>query len=216
MSKDAKVPEEKAVGQAPADKVVFPHQSASRLVYRIKRLRRSHSIREIAIKLGLSESTVKGLLVLERAGADELLEATVYGTVPIDLALEIARDRPPETRRKLRQRHEASKSHVAKAGSAAQSASRSTGGQAPAPDHVPRHGQLTVQQILESYQRESGRQKELIRKARACQDRLAFVVTAFNQLLSCGAFVELLEAERLATMPEPLWARLNHQPKDAI
>jgi ParB family chromosome partitioning protein len=215
MKKDAKVPDEQAAGKGPTSKVVLPPRSTGRLIHQIKRLRRSYSIRDVAVKLGLSESTVKGLLVLERAGAEELLEAAVNGTVPLDLALEIARDRPPETRRKLRHLRETKKSDVARVRAAAQSVSRTNGGQTAAPDCQPRRGQITVRQMIEAYQRESRRQKELIRKARACEERLAFVVAAFNQLLACGPFLELLKAEELATMPEPLWARLNHQPKEA-
>jgi len=215
MKKDAKVPDEKAARNGSPVWDDLPHSARGKLIYRIKRLRRRHSIRQVAIKLGLSESTVKGLLVLERAGAEELLRAAVNGTVSLDLALEIAGDRPLETRRKIRQMHEAKKPHVARGGAAARSASRSKVGQIAEPGCQPQVGTVTARQITESYQRETQRLKELIRKARACEERLAFVVAAFNQLLACGPFVELLEAEALATMPEPLWAKLNHQPKDS-
>ncbi len=215
MSADAKIPAENPSLIGRTEKIVVPPPSRTKLIHEIKRLRRSYSFREVAAKIGLSESSVKGLIALERTGDEELLGAAVNGTVPLDLALEIARDRPPETRRKLRQRHEAQNPHVAQVGSVAQSVSRFKGGQVHASDSEP-HGGTMARQMIEAYQRESRRQKELIHKAKACEERLAFVVTAFNQLLACGSFVKLLETEALANMPQPLWDKLNHQPEEAV
>jgi ParB family chromosome partitioning protein len=67
-----------------------------------------------------------------------------------------------------------------------------------------------------AFKRESRRQKELIRKARICEERLAFIVSACNQLLASDAFVQLLEAEALATMPQYLWSKLNRKPKEVV
>lgn len=67
-----------------------------------------------------------------------------------------------------------------------------------------------------AYTRESQRQKELIRKARNCEMRLLFIVTAFNQLLASDSFMKVLEAEKLATMPQYLWSKLNHKLKEDV
>ena len=72
----------------------------------------------------------------------------------------------------------------------------------------------TAKPILAAYKRESERQKELIRKARSCEERLVTIFEAFNQLLASGPFVKLLEAEGLASMPQHLWSKLNHKPKE--
>jgi ParB family chromosome partitioning protein len=69
--------------------------------------------------------------------------------------------------------------------------------------------------MVVAYKRESQRQKELICKARICESKLLFIVTAFNQLLANQAFVKLLEAGSVATMPQNLWSKLNHEPKEA-
>jgi ParB family transcriptional regulator, chromosome partitioning protein len=74
----------------------------------------------------------------------------------------------------------------------------------------------TADRMVLAYKRESQRQKELIRKARICEARLVFIVTAFNQLLASDPFVKLLEAEDLATMPQYLWSKLNHKPKEVV
>jgi len=74
----------------------------------------------------------------------------------------------------------------------------------------------TGHRLVIAYTLESKRQKELIRKARVCETRLVFIVTAFNQLLSNDAFVQLLGTEGLASMPKCLWSKLNHKLKEAV
>jgi ParB family chromosome partitioning protein len=72
----------------------------------------------------------------------------------------------------------------------------------------------TADRMVIAYTRESQRQKELIRKARICEARLVFIITALNQLLADDSFVQLLEAEELATMPQYLWSKLNYKLKE--
>jgi ParB family chromosome partitioning protein len=42
----------------------------------------------------------------------------------------------------------------------------------------------------------------MIKKARVCDARLSFIVTAFNKLLADENFFTLLRAESLATIPK--------------
>ena len=74
----------------------------------------------------------------------------------------------------------------------------------------------TAERMVSVYTRESQRQKELIRKARICEAKLLFIITALNQLLADESFVQLLEAEELATMPQYLWSKLNHKVKEVV
>ena len=57
---------------------------------------------------------------------------------------------------------------------------------------------------MRAYNREVGRQKLLIRKADAVQQRLAFVSGAMARLLADEDFVNLLRAEGLTSMPAML------------
>jgi ParB family chromosome partitioning protein len=60
---------------------------------------------------------------------------------------------------------------------------------------------------VNAYRRESQKQKLMIRKAKICDAKLVFIVTAFNKLLAMDEnFVNLLRAESLSTMPKYLWA----------
>jgi len=68
---------------------------------------------------------------------------------------------------------------------------------------------------VNAYRRESQKQKLMIRKAKICDAKLVFIVTAFDKLLSDENFVTLLRAESLSTMPKYLWAKLGAKHKEA-
>lgn len=55
----------------------------------------------MAAKLDVSENTVKGLTALKRAGEERLLEAALNGSVPLWVAIDIAKADTPETQREL-------------------------------------------------------------------------------------------------------------------
>ena len=63
--------------------------------------------------------------------------------------------------------------------------------------------------MVNSYRKESQRQKLMIKKAKVCDARLGFIVTAFNKLLADENFYTLLRAEALPTMPKYLSAKLS-------
>jgi len=60
----------------------------------------------------------------------------------------------------------------------------------------------SVESMVSAYRKESQRQKLMIKKARVCDARLSFIVTAFNKLLADENFFTLLRAESLATIPK--------------
>ena len=68
---------------------------------------------------------------------------------------------------------------------------------------------------MNTYKRESQRQKLLVKKARLCEGKLLFAVTTFGKLLGDGNFVTLLRAEGLAEMPKYMHDRLTEQRREA-
>jgi len=78
-----------------------------------------------------------------------------------------------------------------------------------------RKSRTSVESLVNSYKRESQRQKLLIKKAKICDARLLFVVTAFDKLLADENFVNLLRAETLSTMPKYLSEKLLKKHKEA-
>ena len=69
--------------------------------------------------------------------------------------------------------------------------------------------------LVSAYRRESQKQKLLIRKAKVCDDKLLFLVTAFTKLLADENFVNLLRAESLFTMPKFLAIKMANIQKEA-
>jgi ParB family chromosome partitioning protein len=73
----------------------------------------------------------------------------------------------------------------------------------------------SAESLVNAYRRESQKQKLMIRKAKICDAKLIFIVTAFDKLLSDENFVTLLRAESLSTMPKYLWTKLGAKHKEA-
>jgi ParB family chromosome partitioning protein len=195
------------------------HPSTMELIHEIERLKATgYSIQEIAAKLDVSDNTIKGLTALKRAGEERLLEAALEGTVPLTVAMEIAKADTPEAQRELLKAFESKQLNGAaiRVVKRLMDKRRFLGKQSrliyPHPPSKP----ATAERMVAAYKRESQRQKELIRKARICEERLAFMVSAFNQLLASDPFLKLLEAEGLASMPQYLWSKLNHKPKEVV
>jgi ParB family chromosome partitioning protein len=68
---------------------------------------------------------------------------------------------------------------------------------------------VTAGTLIRAYQKETERQKSLIRKATLTQGRLLFVVNALRRLLNDEHFVTLLRAEAMHTLPGPLAERIG-------
>ena len=78
------------------------HPSPMELIREIDRLKgQGYTIQEISAKLDVSDNTIKGLTALQRAGEERLLEAAVNGTVPLTVAMDIAKANTPEAQREL-------------------------------------------------------------------------------------------------------------------
>ncbi len=190
------------------------------LIREIERLKaKGDTIQEIAAKLDVSDNTIKGLTALKRAGEERLLEAAVNGTVPLTIAMEIARANTPEAQRELLKAFETKQLNgvAIRVVKRLMDKRRFLGKQTRLdhPDPQPK-APPTADRMVIAYTRESQRQKELIRKARICEAKLMFIVTAFNQLLANDSFIKLLEAEELASMPQYLWSKLNHKLKEVV
>ena len=58
--------------------------------------------------------------------------------------------------------------------------------------------------LVNTYRREMQRQNNFIRRARVCDNRLTFIVSALRKLTADENFINLLKAEGLLTMPKYL------------
>ena len=71
------------------------------------------------------------------------------------------------------------------------------------------NGAVSSEQLLKAYREETARQKATVQKAKLCETRLVFAVSALKQLFGDGNFTTLLRAEALDSLPQYLAAQLH-------
>ena len=72
--------------------------------------------------------------------------------------------------------------------------------------------QITAESLVRAYQKETDRQRLLVKKAGLAQSRLLFVINALRRLLSDEHFATLLRAEGMHTIPRSLLERVGGKP----
>ena len=174
------------------------------LIMEIERLKKQgYSNLAISKKLDISDTQVGGLLALRSAGEERLLDAAIKGKVPLGVAIDIAKTDNRETQQGLlkayenRQLNQTSIRVVKKLldqrhffGKSLRSGAKST------------RRKQTAEDLVYAYQKESQRQKLMVKKAKFCEAKLVFLQAAFKQLLSNEDFINLLRAEGLASAPK--------------
>jgi len=188
------------------------------LLNEIERLKKQgYSNVAIGKKLDVSDTTVGGFIALKKAGEERLLEAALIGKVPLSIAMDIAKMDSVETQRELLKAYENKQLNQASIRVVKRLIERRRffGKQRGSKDYGPRKGRTSADGLVNAYRRESQRQKVLIRKAKICDAKLVFLVTAFTKLMADENFVNLLRAESLSTMPKYLWARVAAKREEA-
>lgn len=67
---------------------------------------------------------------------------------------------------------------------------------------------ITPTDLMKVYQREAEKQRILVKKSDFTQSKLLFIVEALKDLLTDTGFTEVLQEERLSTMPRALASRI--------
>lgn len=166
------------------------------------------SQKQIARKLGLSESTVSGYVTLSKAGEERLLDATLRNQIPIGVAMEIARTGDVESQRALlaayekKQVNEISIRVIKRLIEQRRIMGKTLAG-------GKRKSQTTAEAMISTFRRDAERKKALVRKARACDNRLLFIVGALRKLMADDDFRNLLRAENLTTLPDFLAEKID-------
>ncbi len=171
---------------------------------------------EIGKKLDMPDTTVGGFIALKKAGEERLLDAALAGRIPLGVAMDIAKAEDVETQRGLLKAYESKQLNQVSIRAVKRiiDQRRFIGKQR---DAGPRERKklTSAESLVNAYKRESQRQKLMVKKARLCDARLVFIVTAFDKLMADENFVTLLKAESLFTMPKYLWAKLATKRKEA-
>lgn len=158
----------------------------------------------ISRKLDISECTVGDLLALGRAGEGRLLNEVIGGRIPIGVATEIAKVEGAAQQREFLEAYEKRQLNQAAIRSVrrvlvqreAFGKKLTSGGN--------RSQCKSSESLVNTFKKESQRQKILVKKTKLCEARLLFIVEAFKRVTSDEDFVNLLRAEEINTMPKEL------------
>jgi ParB family chromosome partitioning protein len=174
------------------------------LVAEIQRLKgEGYSNVAIGEKLDVDHTFVGGLLTLMKSGEQRLVDAALKNKIPIGVAIDIAKTDGAESQQELLKAYEAGQLNQFSIRTIKRLVEqrRALGKKCVRGKRPPR---VTADGYVSAYRREMQRQKAFIRKARVFDAKLAFLVSAFRQLILDENFTNLLRAEGLLTMPKYL------------
>ncbi len=187
------------------------HPSPLAMIHEIERLKKAgYSNVAISKKLDIGDTLVGGLLALNQAGEQRLMDAAMAGRIPINVAMDIARADSVEDQRELLNAYESQQLKgqsilaVRKLMNHRRIFGKTRTGRA-----SKAKPKTTAEAMLKAYKKETSRQRSMIKKSQMCDARLLFIETAFRRMLADGGFATLLRAEDLETMPKPLSDRIN-------
>jgi len=173
---------------------------------------RGYSHSEIAAKVDFSYEYVAAICLLLDNGEEKLIAAVERGVIPHTIAMEIARAKDGEVQKALAQAYEEKAlpgnqvlaiRHIIEQRNNSGKQLRKRG-QAPW-----RSRPVSSESLIRSYQRETERQRLLIKRASLARSRLLFVTNAMRRLLADDHFVTLLRAEGLHSIPQALAERVG-------
>lgn len=184
----------------------------------VERLKREGlTLNEISARIDVDRTTISGLLALQGAGEDRLLDAAVNGRIPIGVAVDIARTEGLEMQRELLKACESKQLTQAALRTIRRVMDRRRliGKQLGNGPRNPKATRTTAENLVNVFRRESQKQRLMVKKARICETKLLFVISALRRLMADEHYVTLLRAEDLASMPKDIWQRVNEKRKEA-
>jgi ParB family chromosome partitioning protein len=172
---------------------------------------RGYNYSEIARKVDLPPTYVQGIVRLLKQGEERLLNAVEKGIIPISIAVEIATSDDEGVQLALLEAYESKKLRGRKLIKARRviSQRQNKGKTLRSGIRRKKRGEISANDVVRSYRRETERQKLMIKKAKLCETRLIFIISALKELFEDENFVTLLRAEALDTLPQYLADQLS-------
>ncbi len=192
-----------------------PHPLA--LMAEIERLKsQGYTNVEIGRKLDIADTTIGGFIALKNAGEERLLDAAINGRIPLGVAMDIAKADTPELQRELLKAYEAKQLNQCSIRTVKRLIDqRRFTGKERDHDQGKKKTRTSAESLINTFKRESQRQKLLVKKARLCEAKLTVIVTAFGKLLADENFVNLIRAESVADMPKYLHDKVSATKREA-
>jgi ParB family chromosome partitioning protein len=199
-----------------AENLARRQHSTVELVRNIRDMKdRGNTLGEIARKTDLDSTYIRGILNLLDRGEERLLKSVERGELPVSIAITIATSDDKAIQRALQEAYERNDlrgKSLLRARRLIESRRthgkrRSTRNNNAKP--------VSTESLLKSFQQETIRQKMIIQKAKICETRLLFAVSAIKQLFRDEHFVTLLRAEGLDSLPQFLADQIFSNGSDA-
>lgn len=175
---------------------------------------RGYSYQDIATKVDFSTEYVYAICYLLENGEEKLINAVERGVIPHTIAMEIAKAKEGEVQQALAQAYE----ERALPGNQVLAIrqiieQRNASGKGLHHRKTPYRSSrpVTSEALIRAYQRETDRQKQLVKRASLTRSRLMFVSNALKRLLADDHFVALMRAEGFHTIPTALAERLGQE-----
>lgn len=183
------------------------------LINEILRLKgEGYSNVQIGKKLDMPDSTVGGYLSLVNSEEERLLTATLKGTIPLAVAIEISKADTPAQQRAFLKAYESGefkskairvvKRLIALRNEPGKSESKRANAK-------PSDAEPTPEDMVDMYRSQTQKIRNLVHKTRICETKMLIVASAFRKLLVDVHFTDLLAAHNLTTFPQPLAERLK-------
>lgn len=173
---------------------------------------RGYSNSEIARKVDFSVSYIQSICGLLERGEEKLINAVERGVIPHSIAIEIAEAKDGDVQKALAQAYEekalpgnqvlAIRQIIEQRNSSGKGVHARVGRQR-------KTQPVTSELLIRAYQKETERQKQLVRRANLARSRLLFVGNALRRLLADDHFVALMRAEGVGSIPSALAERIG-------
>ena len=165
----------------------------------------------IALKTGLGQDYIYGILQLLKNGEERLLIAVESGRIPLNAALAIAGagSNDKDIQAALQEAYENGQlrgNHLIQARKVIEK--RRSLGRTIARAAPRKVLDVTSSSLIRTYQKEVERQKLMVKKAEFAQQRLLFVAEAMRLLMADENFTNLLRAEGLDSLPKYIAERV--------
>lgn len=197
-----------------AENLARRRQTCVELLREIANLKeKGYSFQEIADKTDLHPTYVKGIIRLLKQGEHRLLRAVEKGQVPISVAVTIASSDDEEVQRALAEAYESNDlrgKELLRARRLIEA--RRLGGKE---GHGVRRRKMTPEMsgeaLMQTYRKETSKQRMLVQKAKVCETRLLFVSSALRKLFADQALVSMLQSAGLDALPEYLAEQIGRK-----
>ena len=167
---------------------------------------RGYTSAQIAAKIDVTKEYARGIVRLLECGEERLISAVEKGLVPISTAVDISAATDEDAQRALLEAYEKKKLRGNALTRVRQliEQRQTKGKKIFAGTGTGRKKTLTANMLVRTYRQEVERQTMLIKKAKLCEARLIFIVSALGELFRDEHFFTLLRAEAIDSMPKYL------------